>query len=267
MTRAGLGFAILRVLPGESRRAKLDHRIDTDGQRSAKGETMRKADLRRTLAWAALAVPVMISAMAAAQAPAPTPAPAPAIAPALPPNRVVNLMTAEGVAAFGAQWRTMPVKIVEIPHIPNAKPEYQTTYDIQPHAGESGFDDSKWPTIEAKSLSDRLGGGKVSMIWYRTNLTIPEKVGDFDTAGAKAVFAVAIDDYAEVWVNGQMPRRVGVPSPATIQGFNMPNRVVLADSVKPGDKFQIAVFGINGPISVSPENFIFVRQAQVELFR
>src|SRR6266487_4353182 len=28
------------------------------------------------------------------------------------------------------------------------------------------------------------------------------------------------------------------PSPATIQGLNMPNRVVLADAVKPGVKFQ-----------------------------
>ena len=78
---------------------------------------------------------------------------------------------------------------------------------------------------------------------------------------------VTVDDYAEVWVNGQMPRRVGIPSPATIQGFNMPNRVVLADTVKPGDKFQIAVFGVNGPISVSPENFIFVRKAQVEFYK
>jgi gluconolactonase len=232
------------------------------------GKTMRKADFRGKLAWAALAVaPVMIAAMAAAQAPAPTPAPAPSIAPSLRPNRIVDLMTQEGAAAFSAQWKTMAVKIVEIPHIPNAKPEYQTTYDIQPHAGESGFDDSKWPTIEPKALSDRLGGGKVSMIWYRTNLTIPEKIGDFETAGAKAVFTVGIDDYAEVWINGQMPRRVGMPSPATIQGFNMPNRVVLADTVKAGDKFQIAVFGVNGPISVSPENFIFVRQAQVEFFR
>ena len=105
------------------------------------------------------------------------------------------------------------------------------------------------------------------MTWYRATLTVPGKIGDFDTNTARVVLAFTIDDYAEVWVNGQMPRRVGVPSPATIQGFNMPNRVVLADSVKPGDKFQIAVFGINGPISVSPENFIFVRQAQVELFR
>jgi gluconolactonase len=228
---------------------------------------MHRLDFR-TFAFAALtAVAVTISWPAAAQAPAPAPVPAPTIAPSLPPARAVNLMTSEGVAAFGAQWRHAAVKIVEIPHIPNAMPEYPTTYDVQPHAGASGFDDSSWPTIDAKSLSDRRGGGKVSMIWYRTTLTIPDKIGDFEPTGAKAVFTVTIDDYAEVWVNGQMPRRVGIPSPSTIQGFNMPNRVVLADTVKPGDKFEIAVFGINGPISVSPENFIFVRQAQVEFFK
>jgi gluconolactonase len=202
-----------------------------------------------------------------AKAQAPAPVPMPTIAPALPPSRVVNLMTAEGVAALSGQWRHMVVKFVEIPHIPNAMPEYQTTYDVQPHAGEASFDDSSWPTIAPDHLGDRRGGGKVSAMWYRTSLTIPEKVGDFDPSGAKAVFTVTVDDYAEVWVNGQMPRRVGIPSPATIQGFNMPNRVVLADTVKPGDKFQIAVFGVNGPISVSPENFIFVRQAQVEFYK
>jgi len=202
-----------------------------------------------------------------ANAQAPAPVPMPTIAPALPPSRVVNLMTAEGVAALSGQWRHMVVKFVEIPHIPNAMPEYQTTYDVQPHAGEASFDDSSWPTIAPDHLGERRGGGKVSAMWYRTSLTIPEKIGDFDPSGAKAVFTVTVDDYAEVWVNGQMPRRVGIPSPATIQGFNMPNRVVLADTVKPGDKFQIAVFGVNGPISVSPENFIFVRQAQVEFYK
>jgi len=52
-----------------------------------------------------------------------------------------------------------------------------------------------------------------------------------------------------VWVNGQLPRRSGYPSPATIQGFNMPNRVVLTTAAKAGDKFEIAIFWINGPIS------------------
>jgi hypothetical protein len=98
-------------------------------------------------------------------------------------------------------------------------------------------------------------------------LTIPASIGGFDTAGAKAVLTVAVDDYAEVWVNGQMPRRSGYPSPATIQGFNMPNRVVLADAVKGGDRFQVAIFGINGPISVAPLNTVWFREAKIEFYR
>ena len=62
-------------------------------------------------------------------------------------------------------------------------------------------------------------------------------------------------------------RRSGYPSPATIQGLNMPNRVVLAETVKAGDKFEIAIFGINGPISVAPANFIFFRQASIEFYK
>ena len=176
-------------------------------------------------------------------------------------------MTADGSAVFGAQWKTMEAKIVEGPAIPNAMPGYKTSYDIQPHAGESGFDDSSWPTIDAKGLADRRGGGKVSFIWFRANLTIPAKVGDFNTAGARTVLSVYVDDYAEVWVNGQMPRAAGRPSPGAIQGFNMPNRLVLAESVRAGDKFQVAVFGINGPISVAPMNFVWFRAAKVEFFR
>ncbi len=230
---------------------------------------MRKTDLGRLIACAAAAaIPLMIATISSAQAPPPAaPAPPPAVAPSLPPTHVVDLMTPEGIAAFGSQWKTMEAKIVEGPAIPNAMPGYKTSYDIQPHAGESGFDDSSWPTIDAKGLADRRGGGKVSFIWFRANLTIPAKVGDFDTAGARTVLTVYVDDYAEVWVNGQMPRAAGRPSPGAIQGFNMPNRLVLAESVKAGDKFQVAVFGINGPISVAPMNFLFFRQARVEFFR
>jgi gluconolactonase len=193
--------------------------------------------------------------------------PLPKAAPSLVPAKSVDLMTTEGSALFGAEWKTMEAKIVEGPPIANAMPGYKTSYDIQPHAGEAGFDDSSWPVIGARGLAERRGGGKVSFIWYRANLTIPAKIGDFDTAGATVVLTAYVDDYAEVWINGQMPRRSGYPSPAAIQGFNMPNRVVLADAVKPGDKFQIAVFGINGPISVAPRNFVWFREAKIEFFR
>ena len=222
---------------------------------------------------ALVVVPVMIATVAIAQAPPAPPAtvaaqpPAPQIPPALVPSLVVDLMTPDGMAAFGARWKTMEAKFVEGPALPNAMAGYRTSYDISPHAGEAGFDDSSWPTIGPKGLTDRRGGGKVSFLWFRTSLTIPEKIGSFETAGAKAVLTAYVDDYAEVWINGQMPRRAGITSPATIQGFNIPNRVVLADSVKAGDRFQVAIFGINGPISVAPSNFLFFRQASVEFYK
>ena len=82
-------------------------------------------------------------------------------------------------------------------------------------------------------LGAKRGGGMVSFFWFRTTLTIPAHALGFDTAGAKAVLTVNVDDYAEVWVDGVMPRAAGRPSPAAIQGFNMPNRLVLRDTVTP----------------------------------
>jgi gluconolactonase len=227
---------------------------------------MRKSVLAMLAACAALAAsPLTVATIAIAQTP-PGPPP-PVMPPSLPATYEVDLMTQPGSAAFGAQWRTMEAKIVETKPIPEHLPGYNTAYDISPHAGEAGFDDSKWPAIEPKDLAARRSGGHVAFIWYRATLTIPAKIGEFDTNGAKAVLTVLVDDYAEVWVNGQMPRRAGYPSPATIQGANMPNRVVLAEAVKPGDKFQIAVFGINGPISVAPANTVWFRQAKLEFYR
>lgn len=216
---------------------------------------------------AAMILPLVLTGASVAQTPAPAPAPPPVVAPSLPPNVEVDLMTDPGSAMFGAQWKTMEAKVVEVAPIPEHLPGYNSAYDIAPHAGEDGFDDSKWPVIAAKDLSARRGGGHVSFIWFRSNLTIPARIGDFDTTGAKAVLTVAVDDYAEVWVNGQMPRAVGVPSPSTIQGFNMPNRVVLSNSVRPGDKFQIAVFGVNGPISVAPANTVWFREARLQFYK
>ena len=68
----------------------------------------------------------------------------------------------------------------------------------------------------------------VSFFWYRTKLTIPANAAGFDTSGAMTVLRVNVDDYAEVWVDGVLPRAAGRPSPGTIQGFNMPHRLVLA---------------------------------------
>jgi len=224
----------------------------------------------RFMHFGSLAIAALAATTIASAQPAPAPAvpapPAPIMPPSLPATFTADIMGKEA-AALGVQWRTMDAKIVETKPVQGALPEIKSAYDIAPHAGEAGFDDSSWPAIKPEDLAVRRSGGHVAFVWYRTNLTIPAKIGDFDTTGAKAVLTVLVDDYAEIWVNGQMPRQSGYPSPATIQGLNMPNRVVISDAVKPGDKIQIAVFGINGPISVAPANMVWFREARIEFYK
>ena len=194
-------------------------------------------------------------------------APQPAIAPLTPPVHVIDLMTQAGSASVGARWRGTEAKIVECPALADSMPEFKTTYDIDPHAEVPGYDDSGWTEIAATDLGARRGGGLVSFYWFRTRITIPASALGFATDGTKAVLTVNVDDYAEVWVDGVLPRAAGRPSPACIQGFNMPNRVVLRDAVKAGDVFEIAVFAINGPISAVPANFLWFREAKLEFYR
>lgn len=184
----------------------------------------------------------------------------------------IDLMTDEGVATCNAQWRYSDVKIIEVPSTGpgadrNTPGAAMTSYDIEPRAGEAGFDDSKWPVIAPKSLADRRGAAKICFNWYRIYLTMPAKVGDVDVTGATAVFTMTIDDYGEIWVNGALPRTLTPPNPNCVQGFNEPNRVTISQSVKAGETIQIAAFGMNGPISAAPGNYIFVREARVEFFR
>lgn len=94
---------------------------------------MRTLDTLRLLARAALvSFPLLAPAIAMAQAPAAPaapPAPRPLSAPVLPPSYVVNVMTPEGSAVFGAKWKTMEAKLVEGPPIQGSMPEYKNSYD------------------------------------------------------------------------------------------------------------------------------------------
>ena len=227
-------------------------------------KTMIKASV------AAISAILLTGGSVIAQVPAApaAPAPFPLTAPALTPAYSVNLASPEGMAALGAQWRTQEAKLVEGAPIPNSGPAYPHSYELSPRAHIIDFDDSAWTVVEPKIInSGRFGGGKVSFLWFRTNLTIPAKIGDFDTTNTRAVLTVVVDDYAEVWVNGEMPRRAGVVSPGSIQGFNMPNRVTLTQAAKPGEKISVAVFAINGPISAVPMNGVFFREAHIDFYR
>jgi gluconolactonase len=178
---------------------------------------------------------------------------------------VVDLMKPEGVELVKGQWKYSDARIVDAPAEPTGV--RGIAYMIEPQAGKPDYDDSRWLSITPEELTVRRTGGFVSFNWYRIKVTMPERVGTFDTAGSKAFFSVVIDDYAEVWVNGELPRNPGGVSPNLVSGFNVPNRVPLTESVRPGEEIQIAVFGMNGPISEGPGNRIFVREAKLEFER
>ena len=56
------------------------------------------------------------------------------------------------------------------------------------------------------------------------------------------------------------------PGGSVAAGWNAPNRVVLTKNAQPGEKFQIAVFGINGPNSTHPDTYIWVRSATLDFY-
>lgn len=67
-------------------------------------------------------------------------------------------------------------------------------------------------------------------------------------------------------MDGHIQYVIGQRTGAVVNGFNAPSRVILGHHVKPGQQFQIAVFGINGPISLPPSNFIWVRTATLDFY-
>jgi len=178
----------------------------------------------------------------------------------------VDLMTREGVIAVQGTWRYSDTRIIEV-DFPSASGAPSRTYDFTPHAGAADFDDAGWELLDPPSLAEPRAGGKVCFNWYRIRVTLPERVGDFDVTGSMVTFDAIVDDYAEVWVNGNLPRDLGQSGGTVVKGFNAPNTVVLTQDARPGQAFQIAVFGINGPISDAPGNYIFFRHARLDFFR
>src|SRR5258708_33193439 len=173
--------------------------------------------MRKAIAGAITLATLTVATLSIAQ----TPPPAPIMAPSLPAAHVVNLMTNEGSGAFGVQWRVADVKIIEVPAAIN-KDRYKTTYQIEPRAMPTDFDDSQWERIEGKDLGVRSSGGHTAFMWFRALLTIPARIGDFDLSKPAVALLHALGDaYAEGWINGQLPVRSGCPSPATIQRLNL----------------------------------------------
>ena len=156
----------------------------------------------------------------------------------LTPDASIDLATAEGAASVEGEWRYHDVRIVET-GFRAAGPDGQPTgaanraYDYVPHAGWADFDDSSWERIDATTLEERRTAGKLSFNWYRIRVTVPERVGSFGTRGSTIVFETSLDDYAEIWVDGELPREFAQSGGSVVKGWNAGNRLVIARDVVP----------------------------------
>ena len=192
--------------------------------------------------------------------------------PAGAPDAVVDLATAEGVAQVKGVWRYSDAQVVDADFRaagadgqPTGAPN--KTHEIAPHGGGAGFDDSGWEALDPATLAKRRSAGRLAFNWYRIGVTIPETIGGFATKGSTVAFETSLDDYAEIWVDGELPRHAGQSGGSVVKGWNATNRLVVARGVKPGQKIQLAIFGINGPLSSPPTNYIWMRFAKLSFYK
>lgn len=178
------------------------------------------------------------------------------LAPAAAPE-TLDLMSTSGLEKAGGTWSYASAQLVEA-EAKSASGEIGKALAVAPVPGSPDWDKAPWEDIGAETLKQPRGSGKVCFAWYRTAVALPP-----EAEGARVEFECVVDDYAEVWVNGKLDRKVGQKGGSVVAGFNAPNVVVLSESGKAGDRYDVAVFGINGPISASPDNYIFFRTARL----
>lgn len=114
------------------------------------------------------------------------------------------------------------------------------------------YDDSWWD-IDADFQERRSVG--FTFAWYRLRITIPEKIKTEDVAGRRIWFETNVDNYGEVYVDGQIDRVNWV-----ITGNNAPKRILIEEQAVPGNEHVIAVLVSNAPFA-EPVGTIFMRYA------
>jgi gluconolactonase len=187
------------------------------------------------------------------------------------PDAVIDLRTVAGVAALHGEWRYTDARIVDAENRapgPDAKPTGVPvkTHDISPRMGTAEFESAMWDAVPADQLERRRGPGRLSFAWYRLDFTVPDRVGEFNTSGSTAILELTVDDYAEVWVNGELSQVLGQSGGGLIAGWNTPQRLTVARDASPGQQVHVAIFAANGPLSDPPPNYIWVRSATLDFY-
>ena len=164
------------------------------------------------------------------------------------PRATLDLQNADDLQAVNAVWR------VAQGFVPGEPNEGLVARITGSPARLPDYDDSGWETTN--NVEEWRSDG-LSFIWYRINITIPETVGGHEVQGMSCLIETCIDDYGEIWIDGACNLQTG-----TVQGFNIPQRVVVSADPKPGDQHTIAMLAANGPLA-APGGAVFVRYANL----
>lgn len=119
-------------------------------------------------------------------------------------------------------------------------------------ARQADYDDSGWEVCQDVRTSLSVG---FTFAWYRIAVELPAQIDGVDLAGAAVLFETNIDNYGEIWIDGQIDRATGV-----IVGINAQQRVTVSASAVPGARHVIACLVVNGPLA-EPRGGIFMRYA------
>ena len=164
------------------------------------------------------------------------------------PRVTVDLEDPSGQSIINGRWR------FAIGYIPGEPNEGLTAQGEGSPARLPGYDDSGWEYCG--ELPARISHG-FSFVWYRINITFPDTIGGRSTEGVRAQFETCVDDYGEIWIDGECSRERGV-----IQGFNVPQRVQITANASPGEQHCIAVLAANGPLA-APGGATHMRYANI----
>ena len=178
----------------------------------------------------------------------------------------LDLESPDDLKTLDAQWRFGPGWI---PGEPNEGLVSQTA---ESPARLADYDDSGWevisdvepggPDASSGTASDpglrKMRSVGFTFGWYRIRVTLPDRVDGADVSGAKMWFETNIDDYGEVWIDGEWDNPAGA-----VNGFNVTNRVHVTDNVRPGATHVIACLAVNGPLG-RPGGGIFLRYGRLD---
>lgn len=189
------------------------------------------------------------------------------------PYAIVDLRNQSAAATTNSSWQYSIASTKEVSFkAPGPSPTdmhllYPTGNDVKTinlYPTIQELDNVKW--ADAGDLETRRGNGKLSFVWYRCTVRIPEIINGKNTSGHIVYFEITADDYSEIYINGKSKKQFGQTGAGVISGYNARNRVVLTNNATPGQQYTIAVLVTNGLIGDEPDNYVWIRNATLDFY-